>query len=297
MSQQIYCFGEVLYDLLPEGTQAGGAPMNVAIHLKNFGISTGMISRVGDDDLGRNIKSFMQERGVNTDFVSTDFEHETGTVTVTFTKNNEPIYTIKQPAAWDFIEVTHDLVQAASNAQAIIYGSLACRTERNFLALSVIIKNAKLRILDVNMRAPFYSMKQIVIMMHGADIVKMNEDELEQICKWTIVYGDEQKTVGRKFLEKYHLKMLIVTKGAEGADVYEGDNKYSATTPNIEKVADTIGCGDSFLAAFIKKYLFEKISIQKSLEFACATGALVATYHGATPKITEVEVKKLILNF
>ena len=294
MTNQVYCFGEVLYDILPAGIQAGGAPMNVAIHLQNFGIKSGMISRVGDDDLGKNIVAFMNERGVNTDFVSTDHEYDTGTVPVVFNEKNEPQYTITQPAAWDFIEVTPEIIQKVSQAKALVFGSLACRNKQNLKTLHSIAASGKLLILDVNMRAPFYTKEKIFELMSLTHFVKLNEEEFDRIADWLDIKKDKVKSVGEEILKHFGLKLLIVTKGAAGADVYQGNKLYSATTPKIDKVADTIGCGDSFLAAFIKKYVFDKLTIPEALNFACATGALVATHHGATPRITEKEIWALI---
>ena len=303
MTNQVYCFGEVLYDLLPDGAQAGGAPMNVAIHLSNFGIKTAMISRVGDDDLGKNIVAFMNEREVDTSFVGTDKNYKTGTVPVTFSEKNEPQYTIAHPAAWDFISVTPAALSALEKSDVLVYGSLACRDKPNFDTLQGVLTEVQMKkslqhgyvlcVFDVNIRAPFYDKEKIFALMRLSDVVKMNEDEFEILGNWMdIKTSDTAK--GEIILKSFNLKLLVVTQGARGAVAFQDNKTYTASTPRIEKVADTIGCGDSFLAAFIKKYVFDKLSITEALSFACATGALVATYKGGTPCITEEDVHKLM---
>ena len=302
MTNQVYCFGEVLYDLLPDGAHAGGAPMNVAIHLSNLGIKTGMISRVGDDDLGKNIVAFMNERDVDTAFVGTDTNYKTGTVTVTFTEKNDPQYVIAHPAAWDFISVTPTVSMAIGKSKVLVYGSLACRDAHNFETLQSVLKELQVKnkseqadvlcIFDVNMRAPFYEKEKIFGLMQLSNIVKMNEDEFEMIADWLNLKGTETE-LGAAILQAFNLKLLVVTQGARGAIAFQETKMFTASTPRIEKVTDTIGCGDAFLGAFIKKYVFDKLSVTEALRFACATGALVATYKGATPRITENQVNKL----
>lgn len=125
----ICCFGEVLWDLLPAGRQMGGAPMNVAAHLQQLGLSSLIISRVGRDDLGNEIMEWLSKNQFPLNWVQTDAQYPTGIVNVDLTDKNRVVYEIVQPAAWDFIEVSDEMIALVSNSSGIVFGSLACRNQ------------------------------------------------------------------------------------------------------------------------------------------------------------------------
>lgn len=287
----IICFGEVLWDVLPHGRKAGGAPMNVAFHANQLGLDCKMISKVGDDDLGKELKKFLEDKGVSVELVQTDSTFPTGIVNVIINQGGVPNYEIVSPVAWDYITSEDKAKDYIKNADALIFGTLACRTERNKRTLLEYIELAHLRLLDVNLRFPFYSKHLVEELLIKADIVKMNDDELDIIAGWYGVEGDEKEKL--TFIKsQYEPDILILTKGKHGAICLD-ESSYLVQKGFEVKVEDTIGSGDAFLAAFLSKYLLGK-NTQECLEFSGAVGALVATKSGGTPEITPDEIKTLI---
>jgi fructokinase len=286
----IICFGEVLWDKLPTGKIAGGAPMNVAYHANNFGLKSKMISRVGNDELGRELLSFLKEKGVATDLIQIDHTFPTGVVNVTLDEKGSPSYEIVEPSAWDYIHPDEAAQKAVKNAAALVFGSLACRTERTKKTLLELLGIATFRVFDVNLRAPFYSQELLETLLAKADFVKMNDDELDIISGWFNGQGSEQARL-QLVREKFDIQSIVMTKGPNGA-VLLNDSGFFQQGGFKVKVQDTIGSGDSFLAAFLKKLLTDAPP-QECLAFACATGALVASKKGGTPATSEEEVDTL----
>lgn len=279
----ILCFGEILWDLLPEelgGRIAGGAPMNVAYHLNALGIPSNIISRVGNDALGLELKDFLTQKGISTEFVQTDNVLPTGVVDVTLDAKGSPSYKIVQPVAWDNIMLTDDIKKAVSEADALVFGSLICRNEASKQTLFELLDLAKSTVFDVNLRAPFYSKDIIEPLLQKANIVKMNEDELNIISKWNSHETDFTEQV-REVQERYDIKTLIVSHGSIGAYCYEKNILYFQHAFEIT-VKDTIGSGDAFLAAFLSEKMTGK-NAKECLLTACKAGAYVATQTGATP--------------
>ncbi len=290
-NSNIVCFGEVLWDLLPTGKVAGGAPMNVAHHLRNFEIDTTMISEVGDDDLGKELLDFLKNNSINTDFVKTNFSNPTGIVNVELDEKGSPTYDIVMPVAWDFINSDNEKIEVVRSADALVFGSLACRSERSMQTLLDLADAAKFRVLDVNLRTPFYSQDLIEKLLQKADLIKLSDEELEIIGAWYMDDMEEKKALDY-LTTKFNLKTIILTKGSEGALCLQEGKLYEHASFSIT-VKDTIGSGDSFLAAFLSKK-FKGGNPNECLRFACATGALVATYSGGTPQIDEQAVLSFI---
>jgi fructokinase len=287
--KNIVCFGEVLWDLLPSGKIAGGAPMNVAVHASQLGLNAIMISAVGNDELGEGITSFLLSRGLSIENIQKN-EYQTGIVEVTLDAKGSPSYSIIEPVAWDFIRLTDAAKSAIQVADALVFGSLALRNEISKLTLLQLQIDSKLKILDVNLRKPFYSPKLTDELLRVADIVKVNDEELEMICTWFGSFGNQIDNAS--FLKaRFKLKGILVTRGANGAFFIDENNKLSEHQGFNVIVNDTIGSGDSFLAAFISKWLSGETP-GEALKYACAVGAFVATQKGATPVISEENILK-----
>jgi len=288
----VCCFGEILWDVLPTGKQPGGAPMNVGFHVKNLGLEVAMISRVGDDELGREIKSVVKEKGCSTEWIQSDSEHPTGRVIADVSNKSEVKYEILHPVAWDFIEATSEAIKIASNAAVLVYGSLACRNDASKKALMTLLESTRaIKICDVNFRTPHYSKELVDDLLRSADVVKMNQDELEIISSWHQVQGTPEETAVL-LRNRFGLKRLIVTLGANGALLVDDSGVHRSKIYKVE-VKDTIGSGDSFLAGIIKNLLLDKPA-NEMINYACALGALVAQHHGANPPITENEILELM---
>ncbi len=293
LNKSIVCFGEVLWDLLPTGKIAGGAPMNVAVHANQLGLTATMISAVGDDELGEEIKSFLVSRGLNVENIQKN-DYQTGIVEVTLDAKGSPSYEIIEPVAWDFIRYTETAKSTVQTADALVFGSLAVRNDVSKQTLLQLQANAKLKILDINLRKPFYTSELANELFNVADIVKVNDEELEMICAWYGQAGDE--TANARFLkERYALKGIIVTKGGNGAFFIDENNEVAEHQGFKVSVSDTIGSGDSFLASFITKWITGE-SPAEALKYACAVGAFVATQKGATPVISEEDISWIMGN-
>lgn len=289
--KNIVCFGEVLWDLLPTGKIAGGAPMNVAVHANQLGLKASMISAVGDDKLGEEITSFLSNRDLSVENIQKN-DYQTGIVEVTLDAKGSPSYAIIEPVAWDFIRLTETAKSAVQAADALIFGSLALRNEVSKSTLLQLQTEAKLSILDINLRKPFYTPELVDELFKVADIVKVNDEELEMICNWYGQTGDEAQNA-RFLKERYQLKGIIVTRGGNGAFFIDESNEMSEHQGFRVSVSDTIGSGDSFLASFITKWLNGE-NPTESIKYACAVGAFVATQKGATPVVSEDDILKIM---
>ncbi len=292
-SNYICCFGEMLWDLLPTGKMPGGAPMNVALHLKNICVDVAFISRVGTDALGDEIKNFVSQKNCSIKWIQSDSKYPTGIVNANVSNRNDVSYEIVHPAAWDFITVTPEILEVAKNAHAFVYGTLSCRSEQTRETLLNLLEDTKaLKIYDVNLRPPHYSKELILLLLQKAEIVKLNKDELLIVSAWL---GPEELSIQSKLENlktKFELQKVIVTLGGEGALLLDDSGFHSSKVYKVE-VKDTIGSGDAFLAGAIKNILLQKPA-QETLEYACALGALVAQHHGANPPILESEIFDLI---
>ncbi|RIV24992.1 carbohydrate kinase [Fibrisoma montanum] len=284
MTPILVCFGETLWDVLPSGKQPGGAPMNVAVHLRNFGLDARMISRVGEDDPGNELLDFIAGKGIPTDTIQRGQTHLTGIVKANVSDCNEVTYKIVQPVAWDYIQYDESLARLVEQADVFIYGSLAARSQTSRDTLYRLLKTAPLKVFDVNIRPPHYSREIIEHLLAEADIVKMNHHELTEIAAWYGTHPGEAAAM-QALMERFSVRTLCVTRGEKGAVLLNQDGFVQQAGFPVT-VADTIGSGDAFLAAFLSKTL-QGESAQKTLAFACAAGAYVATQRGATPDFSE----------
>jgi fructokinase len=285
------CFGEVLWDLLPEGKVIGGAPFNVAAHLSHLGVPAFFISRVGNDEPGNEIRRWVESRNILSEWIETDRDYATGTVRVQLDDKQQAAYDIVSPVAWDFISVNDEMISVVKRSRGIIFGSLACRQAVTRHSLLALLDAAPLKIFDVNLRPPHYSQPLIESLLHRADLVKLNDDELNIIAAWHPASGYSEDDRMRFLQKKFSLQTVIVTRGGDGA-VLLHDQIYRVPGFKVT-VADTVGSGDAFLAGFLKKHINGEAPAD-ALTYASALGALVATHRGANPTISEAEILKLM---
>nr|WP_315162571.1 carbohydrate kinase [uncultured Flavobacterium sp.] len=287
------CFGEVLWDIFPTHKKIGGAPLNVALRMNSFGVETTMISRVGADENGEDILSFLSSQEITTDLIQVTKEYKTGAVHVMINEKGNASYDILYPSAWDKIVETEIMDKVISEADVFVFGSLICRDEVSRSTLYDLLEKAKYKVLDANLRAPYYTKDVLNELMLKADFIKLNDEELYEISQQLeSPYNSFEQNI--KFIaEKTNTKQVCVTKGAFGAVLYYND-KFYYNSGYFIKVVDTVGAGDSFLASLLIRLLRGK-SPQKALNYACAVGALVAGEEGANPKINEKEIKKFMM--
>jgi len=283
---RILCFGEVLWDCLPTGRLPGGAPLNVAYHLSRLGADPRMISAVGADALGDEILSYLTARGLDTTFIHRQRRLPTGVVTVALNASGQPSYTIEEPVAWDDIAGAGEWRAAVLGAEAIVFGSLAARTAANRGALDELLATPKLlRVMDVNLRAPFDERELVLALATRADWLKLNEHELAVLSGRAPIAGSWAESL-RPAIEVLAAatgcRRICVTGGERGAVAWSDGALVHAAAPEII-VQDTIGAGDAFTAAFVLGLLKAPGDTHAVLEHACALGALVASLPGGQP--------------
>jgi len=279
----ILCFGEILWDAFGDEKVAGGAPMNVARHLAQQGANVSFATRVGTDESGLGLVDFLKANGLYSKLVQEDKELPTCEVTVQLDEHGHATYIIPEPVSWDNIQPDSLLDEAAKNAAAIVYGSLACRedTTRDTL-LNLLDETTALKIFDVNLRQPHYTLSTIETLAAGANVIKMNEDEAALLIGGGA--GNLRESI-LEFRSKYHAQTICVTRGGEGAIVWHNYEFYEHPGCPV-KVVDTVGAGDSFLAAFVNG-LLKGQPMPQVLDVACRIGAFVAGSRGANPVYDE----------
>ena len=292
MNTDFYAFGEILWDCLPSGRHAGGAPFNVAAHLAQIGVSAALISCIGRDSLGDEILQVAKDKGVNTEFVTrARIGLATGTVLVTVDAKGNATYELVQPAAWDEIRVPADALEAVSKSRALIYGSLAGRSPYNLEQLARLLEvQGPLKFFDVNLRPPFADPPLVMELAKRAHVLKLNDGEVGQLAHW-LRTGDLVPDTPRSLdaiaaacatiAEATGASHICVTMAEEGAAMWDRGNLITAPAPRIV-VKDTVGAGDAFMAGLMVG-LTRGNETKKVLENACSLGAFVASHHGATP--------------
>lgn len=290
LPHRMVSFGEMLWDLLPSGPQPGGAPMNITYHLGRLGVTSALISRVGNDERGDELLSVLRKKDILTDFVQHDPNAPTGIVHAAPDEHHEMHYEIVAPAAWDHIVADEPTKELVRNAAYFIFGSLSARHADSKATLFSLLGLAQKKVFDINLRTPFYNRELIAQLLAKADILKMNKSELELIMEWFSLHYHLRD--GMAFIqERFNIPTIIVTLGAEGAMMNREGKHYHHPGYRI-RVADTVGSGDSFLAALLAK-LDEGTPAEDALAFAAALGALVASKSGGCPDYTMDEVRGL----
>ena len=284
MNDIVVGMGDALWDVLPEGKKIGGAPANFAYHVSQFGLPSCVVSAVGDDALGKEITENFTSKGLNQ--LIAEVPYPTGTVQVEIDPAGVPQYEIKENVAWDNIPYTARLEQLAERTKAVCFGSLA---QRNVVSRNTINRffdamprtADSLVVFDVNLRQGFYNKEIICNSMKRCNILKINDEELVTVSRMFGYPGIDLQDKCWILLGKYNLKMLILTCGINGSYVFTPGNVSFQPTPKVE-VADTVGAGDSFTAAFIASILKGK-SVQEAHSLAVQTSAYVCTKKGAMP--------------
>jgi fructokinase len=287
----VVCFGEILWDVLPNCAVPGGAPMNVAYHLKKLGVNPALITRVGTDDWGKNLIHLMEKNQIDTNFFQVDFELPTGKVNATICENNEMSYEILMPVAWDNIQWDKDFEALLADSGFLVFGSLATRLETTRNTLYQLLEIANYKVVDINLRPPHYNKEVIKDLLSNANLLKLNLAELELITGWISDYKSEEERV-KMLQDVFHIENIVVTKGGDGALLNVGGVFYGHPGFPIE-VKDTVGSGDAFLAALLSK-LLAKSSPEEALAFASGLGALIATYTGACPDYKTEEISAIM---
>lgn len=290
---EVVCFGEVLWDILPSESLPGGAPMNVAYHLKKLGNTPALITKIGADQFGEKLVNLLFKSGVSTEYFQIDYEKPTGLVYANMNNHQEVVYDIVYPSAWDYIEWKDEFTGLLSEADFFVYGSLTSRNKESRDTLYQLLEVAKKKVLDINLRPPHFNYSHVKYLLEKADILKLNESELELITGWFSSFNAVEDRL-KLIQERFGIETLIVTMGGDGAMVNHKEKLYRHPGFKVE-VADTIGSGDSFLAGFLHQ-LLKGSSVEEAMDFASAIGAFIATRSGACPQYELSQVQELILS-
>jgi fructokinase len=283
------CYGEILWDVLPDGPQPGGAPLNVAYHLNKLGVQTSLVSKIGKDANGQKLENLLDDWGIKKHLLQTDTEHPTSQVIAKMNNGNEVSYEIIFPVAWDFISDSKNIISQLKPSTYFVFGSLASRNDVSRRTLMELLESDAIKVFDINLRPPFLTRDLLGQLLHKADIVKFNQAELEMVQSFFRgSFGKESEQI-RFIQEHFNVPEIIVTKGEFGASYYKNDKAYHAAGREV-KVRDTIGSGDSFLAAFIANH-YRGVSPEIILKNAIAMGGFIATKKGGCPdyKIREYQ--------
>lgn len=286
--------GEALYDILATGAVFGGAPVNFAVQARQLldryapaGSRVAVATRVGDDDLGREMGMELISRGVETGAVQRDPLRPTGTATVSLV-DGDPCFTIMPDAAWDHCQLDDAWRNLAAGASAVCFGTLGSRTSTSAAAIEAFLKNATaaVRLFDVNLRAPFYSPNLVRRLCGMATMLKVNERELGIVADALAVPPGTANVRMAKLREAACLEAVILTRGMDGASIVTATGACSAPACPFPAAtnADTVGAGDAFCAGVVVGRLLGW-SIGQTLEVACATAGFVASQQGATPRL------------
>lgn len=284
--------GEALWDCLPEGKKIGGAPANFAYHVSQFGFDSRVVSAVGADADGDEILDVFAQKNLRTQIERVPYP--TGTVQVTLDAVGVPCYDIREGVAWDNIPFTDELRDLALRTRAVCFGSLAQRsavsraTINRFLDMMPDVEG-HLKIFDINLRQGFYTKEILCESMRRCNILKINDEELVTVSRIFGYPGIDLQDKCWILLGKYNLKMLILTCGINGSYVFTPGNVSFLPTPRVE-VADTVGAGDSFTAAFISCVL-KGMPVAEAHRRAVATSAFVCTCNGAMPVLPDEYTK------
>lgn len=289
MQPKVVCFGETLWDIFPYRKVIGGAPLNVALRLHSLGDQVRIISRIGDDADGKRLLAYLTKEHLSVDAIQIDADLPTGNVQVHLDSQNTASYTISEPVAWDQISISQDDIEHIQQSDAFIFGSLSCRNSISKNTLLTYLSHAPFKVFDANLRTPFYNLQAIVELMNLADMIKLNDEELEEVSQFLGILENSMQDQITGLSELTKTAHICITLGANGALLYTHSKFYKSPGYTV-MVKDTVGAGDSFLASLIHQLVL-KIPPQTALDFSCAMGSLVASKNGANARVSMQEIE------
>jgi fructokinase len=287
VSFKVVGIGEVLWDLLPSGAQLGGAPTNFAWHASALGAVSCVITRVGDDPLGRRVVERFEQMHFPLSTVQVDADHPTGTAAVALNNTGVPEFSIAANAAWDYLQMTEAALQAVRHADALCFGSLAQRHPRSRAAVQQLVAAARpgaLRVFDINLRQGDYSRELIERSATLATVLKLNDAELDILRAMFALDGDPAAQL-EQLARAFDLPTVVLTRGAAGSLIYH-EGAWSERRPQPVTVADTVGAGDAFTAA-LTMGLLHNLDPSRMHAAAEEVAGFVCSCAGAMPPLPE----------
>jgi fructokinase len=290
--------GEVLWDMLPSGRYLGGAPANFAYCSHLLGSNAVLASRMGDDELGRELQEHLFGVGINTDCLQLDPAYPTGTVQVVISREGQPKFEITQPVAWDFLRWTDDWKSLAESADAVCFGSLA---QRSLVSRTTILDflNATrpdaLRIFDVNLRQSFYSPEIISSSLQRASVLKLNQEELPVLASLLDLRSNDQFEFCRQVLQQFDLQLISITRGGNGSLLMDRNGTHEHPGFRVT-IKDTVGAGDAFTAGLVHERL-GGAPLPVMNDTANRMGAWVASRCGGMPRLPVGGIQLALASF
>lgn len=291
--KQILTIGELLWDIMPDQTVLGGAPANFSYRINRLGYTSHLLTRLGNDELGKKAFQQLSSQKINTDHIQWDNEHQTGIVKVFFDENRNPNYVIIPNVAYDYIEYTNGLASLSGKLDCIYFGTLVQRSPKTRNTLEKILQEnpACLKFCDINLRKSCFCQETIIASLKQTNILKLNENEAYELNDILELDVKNLPDIVRKIVGLYSLDCCIVTLEEHGALLCD-KKKSIQYSPGFEiTLADPLGAGDAFSAGFLFKYM-ENGNLKDACEFGNVLGAIVATQTGATQPINGDLVEK-----
>jgi fructokinase len=285
MRSSLTGIGEVLWDLLPGGRQLGGAPANFTCHAAGLGARARLVTRLGRDPLGEEALDRLAARGIPPETLERDDTLPTGTVGVEVGPGGQPRFEIHVGAAWDALRGEEAGLRAVSEADAVCFGTLGQRSEVARATIRRLMGSCSpgaLRILDVNLRAPFHSPDLIVDSLARANVLKLNDTELPVLSAVMSLTGAERERIAA-IAGRFQLRCVAYTRGSAGSLLFR-DGQWSDHPGSPTRVVDTVGAGDSFTAAMTLG-LLAGWDLDRINDAANRVASFVCTQAGATPEL------------
>ncbi|MFQ3648885.1 MAG: carbohydrate kinase [Gemmataceae bacterium] len=282
---EILGVGEILWDLLPDGRVLGGAPFNFVFHCHQLGQRATIVSRVGDDAPGHDLRASLRALGLSDALIQTDPVHPTGSVSVTL-QDGQPHYSIHEEVAWDYLQSADSLDAALAGVHFVCFGTLVQRHPVSRATVQRLLRMASQQAIvlcDVNLRAPFYTREILESSLQLARWVKLNDDELVTLRQLFQLRGRGESGWIAALRQRFDVELVALTRGAAGCLIQTADDEISASGVKVE-VVDTIGAGDAFTAALVCATL-EGRDLGEAATLANRYAATVATHRGGTPQI------------
>jgi len=279
----IVAMGEILFDNFPGYRRIGGAPFNFAYHMRGLGFDARFASRIGDDENGKKILSFLREKGFGTELIQTDPSHPTGEVNISLDSRGVADFTILPDAAYDYIEADKAMVEDLRKSSLVYFGTLVQRGPgfETIQRLLSIMEGMAHTIYDVNLRRDCYSETVIRSSLEKSDIVKLNHEELVVLSEMFRFHGEE-RDFANYLMEQYSISMVSVTKGEQGSALYTRDGCAEAGPAADIDLVDTVGAGDGYTAVLAAGYMRE-LDIQVIVDTAAEFAARICGIEGALP--------------
>lgn len=282
----ILSIGEILFDVYPDYKKLGGAPFNFIYHIKKLTGNGVFVSRIGKDELGSEIKSFIKDNDFDESFLQVDPERSTGRATVKLSEDKVPEFTIDEKTAYDFIELKEDVkTYVKEEVDLIYYGTLAQRNKTSRESIQYLMEQSVHKFCDLNIRQNFYNKEIISKSVKKADVLKLNYDELKLVNDYLLDKEFDTEKSAKKLQQTFNIDLLCVTMGAEGSVLFKNGEVHSYGE-KVDNIIDTVGAGDGFAAVLCLGYLMDW-DLADINEKAAKFAAEICRIEGALPKQDE----------